>query len=497
MGDVRFDVVVAGAGNAALCAALAAREGGASVLVLERAPARARGGNSLFTGGLVRFPFGGLDDLRELLPELGDEEADTIEVAGYTQQAFYEDLARITEYEADPELAGLLTGEAYPAMRWMAAKGIRFGLAFGRQAFKRGDKFHFWGNAPVEFAGGGVGLTDGLFEVAKKNGVEVWYGARARKLVLGDSGEVVGIRVRRDGKDVLVGAGAVVLATGGFEANPEMRAKYLGPNWDVVKVRGTEYNTGDGITMALEVGAEPYGNWSGCHAVAWDANAPPMGNRKVGDAYQKHSYPFGLVVNKLGKRFLDEGADFRNYTYAKYGKEVLGQPGRVAFQLFDDKVMHLLRDEYRIREVTKGVGETLEEVAEQLEIDAAGLVRTVETFNGAAKDGPFDPTVLDGKGTSGIDPPKTNWSLPIDTPPFVAYAVTCGITFTFGGLRVSPSAEVLEAEGQPIRGLTAAGELVGGLFYHNYPGGTGLTSGAVYGRIAGKTAADFALARRD
>jgi tricarballylate dehydrogenase len=309
------------------------------------------------------------------------------------------------------------------------------------------------------------------------------------------TGGARGLVVRRDGSNVEVPAGAVVLATGGFEANPEMRAKYLGPNWDVVKVRGTEFNTGDGITMALEVGAQPYGNWSGCHAVAWDANAPATGDRKVGDGYQKHSYPFGIVVNKAGKRFLDEGADFRNYTYAKYGKEILNQPGRVAFQIFDAKVMHLLRDEYRIRETTKAEAADLSELARRLEIHPEGLGRTVRDFNAAVTDRPFEPTVLDGKCTLGIDPPKSNWALPIDTPPYVGYAVTCGITFTFGGVRVSRKAEVLDGDNQPIPGLTAAGEIVGGLFYHNYAGGTGLTSGAVFGRIAGRTAAAFARGR--
>jgi tricarballylate dehydrogenase len=495
MADRSYDVVVAGAGNAALCAALAVRELGASVLVLERSPQHARGGNSFFTGGLVRFPFHGVDEIRGLVTDLTDEEAAGIDVGQYTQEAFFADLARITEYQTDPELASLLTSEAYPTLRWMATKGIRFGLALGRQAFKRGQTFRFWGNAPVEFVGGGVGLVDGLFEAARREGIEVWYGARAKKLVADDGAPVQGLIVRRDGQDLKVRAGAVVLATGGFEANPEMRAKYLGPNWDVVKVRGTEFNTGDGITMALEVGAQPYGNWSGCHAVAWDANAPATGDRRIGDAYQKHSYPFGLIVNRLGKRFVDEGADFRNYTYAKYGKEILNQPSRLAFQIFDAKVMHLLRDEYRIREVTKGEASTLGELARQLDIHEEGFVRTVQQFNASIKDVPFDPTSLDGRGTEGIDPPKSNWAQAIDTPPFVGFAVTCGITFTFGGLRVNTRAEVLDADGAPIPGLMAAGELVGGLFYHNYPGGTGLSSGAVFGRIAGRSATEFARSR--
>ncbi|HSR42296.1 MAG TPA: FAD-binding protein, partial [Longimicrobiales bacterium] len=260
----------------------------------------------------------------------------------------------------------------------------------------------------------------------------------------------------------------------------------------VAKVRGTAHNTGDGLAMALEAGARPHGNFSGCHAVAWDANAPPTGDRKVGDGYQKHSYPLGIVVNRDGKRFVDEGADFRNYTYAKYGKEILNQPGRVAFQIFDSQVTHLLRDEYAIREVTKAESDSLEEVAGELGIDPEGLARTVEAFNASVTDDAFRPAVLDGKRTVGIDPPKSNWALPLEEPPFLGYAVTCGITFTFGGLKVDPDARILDLDGHPIAGLTAAGELVGGLYYHNYAGGTGLSSGAVFGRIAGRTAARFA-----
>jgi tricarballylate dehydrogenase len=213
------------------------------------------------------------------------------------------------------------------------------------------------------------------------------------------------------------------------------------------------------------------------------------GNRRIGDLYQKHSYPLGIIVNAKGERFVDEGADFRNYTYAKYGREILRQPHRVAFQLFDSKVTHLLRDEYRIREATHATSETIGELADALGIDREGLVRTVAAYNAAVQPGEFDPARLDGKRTEGITPPKSNWALPLDTPPYVGYAVTCGITFTFGGLRVDGRARVLDATGRPIPGLYAAGELVGGLFYENYAGGSGLMAGSVFGRIAGEGAA--------
>ena len=219
----------------------------------------------------------------------------------------------------------------------------------------------------------------------------------------------------------------VVLAAGGFEANAEMRCRYLGQGWELVKVRGIPYNTGDGIKMALDVGAQAHGHWSSCHAVAWDMNAPPFGDRVITELFQKHSYPFGIIVNLDGNRFLDEGADFRNYTYVTYGRALLTQPQGLAFQIFDDKVKHLLRDEYHIPQVTMAEANTIEELAQRLDIDPEGLARTVQEYNAAVQqDVPYNPTVKDGRGTVGITPPKTNWAQPIDTPPYLGYAVTCG-----------------------------------------------------------------------
>jgi tricarballylate dehydrogenase len=242
--------------------------------------------------------------------------------------------------------------------------------------------------------------------------------------------------------------------------------------------------------MALDVGAMPAGQWSGCHAVGWDRNAPEFGDLAVGDGFQKHSYPFGVMLNALGERFIDEGADFRNYTYARYGREILKQPRQFAWQVFDAKVRHLLRDEYRIRQVTKVSADTLEELCAKLEdVDAAAALATLRAYNAAVRtDVAFDPNVKDGRRTDGLAFPKSNWANTIDAPPFEAYAVTCGITFTFGGLRIDRDARVLDVDLAPIPGLYAAGELVGGLFYENYPGGTGLMAGAVFGRIAGRSA---------
>jgi len=372
----------------------------------------------------------------------------------------------------------------------MREKGVRFIPIYGRQAFKIEGKFKFWGGLTVEAVGGGPGLIKMLTDAATKRGIEIRYRTRALSL-LHDGVRVSGVRVRHDGAESELRSKSVVLACGGFESNSEWRTRYLGPGLDLAKVRGTRFNTGDGIRMAMDIGASPCGNWSGCHAVQWEMNAPEFGDLAVGDQFQKHSYPFAILVNAIGKRFVDEGADFRNYTYAKYGRVVLEQPGQFAWQIFDQKVKHLQRDEYKIRQITKVVGNTIEEFAHKLEgVNAEQFLKTIAEYNKAVRsDIPFNPNVKDGRRTEGLAINKSNWANTIDQPPFEGYAVTCGLTFTFGGLRITTDGEVLNTDYQPIRGLYAAGELVGGLFYFNYPGGSGLTSGAVFGRIAGTSAA--------
>lgn len=488
-----YDVIVAGAGNAGLAAAIAAREAGARVLVLEKAPFELRGGNSYFTGGLFRFAFSGIDDVATVVLDMMDSERAMVDVGSYPTRAYYEDVMRVTEGLSDPMLVETLVGGSLPTMQWLAAHGVRWVLAMGRQSFKVGDKFKFFGNLIVEAVGGGVGLSDMEFEAAERAGVEVRYGVKADGLQLDGRGAVTGVRIRSGDGYQDLSAKSVVLACGGFEANAEMRTRYLGADWELAKVRGTQFNTGDGHRMALGIGAQSYGHWSGAHAVAWDYGAPPYGDRKITDLYQKHSYPYSIVVNVQGKRFVDEGADYRNYTYAKYGREILKQPLRAAFQIFDQKTVHLQRDEYRIKEVTKGTANTIEDLADKLGIDREGLVQTVREYNAACRAGEFNPSVLDDCRTEGVTPPKSHWALPIDTPPYEAYAVTCGITFTFGGLRIDRRGQVLDTEERRIPGLYAAGEIVGGLFYYNYPGGSGLMAGAVFGRLAGKGAAEEAL----
>jgi len=486
----RYDVVVAGAGNAAFCAALAAREKVQKVLVLERAGEDEAGGNSRFTAGLMRVAYAGVDDLKRVIPDLTAEEIARTDFGTYTEAQFLDDMARLTEYRCDPDLTEILAKRSLATVEWMRAKGVRFTAAWGRQAFNIGGKFKFWGGLTVEAVGGGPGLVESLTQAANKNGIDIRYSARVTGLISDDDG-VQGVRVKKAGKTVEVRAKSVVLAAGGFQANSEWRARYLGPGWELAKVRGTRFNTGDVIRMALDAGAAPAGNWSGCHAVAWERNAPEFGDLAIGDQFQKHSYPWGVYINAHGKRFVDEGADFRNYTYAKYGRVILSQPGQFAWQVFDAKVKAQLRDEYKIRQVTKHTANSLEELCAKLEdTDGKAALEELKAYNAAVRqDIPFDPNVKDGRCTRGLAIPKSNWANTLDTPPFEAYAVTCGITFTFGGLRINTDAQVLSTDGDPIPGLFAAGELVGGIFWFNYPGGTGLTNGAVFGRIAGASAA--------
>ena len=488
----RPDVLVVGAGNAALCAAISAHEAGARVLMLEAAPFEERGGNSHFTGGAFRFAFRGVDDLAAVLPSLAHENLDHVDFGTYTQEQFFDDLFALTQYRTDPDLAEILVRSSLDTAKWFARQGVKLQPGLGRQAYKVDGKFKFWGGLALHIWGGGPEMLRALYANAERRGIPISFATPAVRLVRED-GRVTGVVAERNGVPVEIKAGAIVLACGSFESNPEMRARYLGPGWELAKVRGTRFNMGAGLTMALAIGARPYGHWSGCHSVAWDVNAPPYGDLTVGDQFQKHNYPFGLVINARGERYLDEGANFHSHTYAKYGAEIVKQPGMFAWQVFDAKVSHLLRGEYRIRRVTKAEAGTLEELAEKLDgVDAEAFLRTVRAFNAACRaDRPFDPNVLDGRRTVGLAIEKTNWANPLDTPPFHAYHVTTGVTFTFGGLKISTQAEVEDLYGRVIPGLYAAGEIVGGLFYHNYASGTGLMSGATFGRLAGRSAAQF------
>ncbi|MDQ6906843.1 MAG: FAD-dependent tricarballylate dehydrogenase TcuA [Chloroflexota bacterium] len=488
-----YDVVVVGSGNAGFCAAQAAREHTARVLIVEKAPHAWAGGNSYFTAGATRTTFATLDDLRPILDDLTDEQAAHIELPPYMPEQFMADMVRVTDGRCDRALASILVNDAAAVVRWMHAKGVRWKLMYERQSFQVAGKSRFFGNLPLGTVGEGKGLIAQHTAAALASGIEIRYDRPVVGLLRDAGGAVTGVAV--DGPDgrAEIAAGAVVLASGGFEADPQRRAAYLGPNWDVAKVRGTPYNTGEVLQMALDAGAQPYGHWSGCHAIQWDAGAPPTGDREIAHRFSKQSYPIGIVVNRNAARFLDEGADFRNYTYAKYGAEILKQPGAIAWQLFDAKTAPLLRqDEYTAPGVARSEAATIRDLAASLGLDPDALEETVSAFNAAIQPGDFNPAIKDGKRTVGITPPKSNWALPLDMPPYLAFAVTCGITFTFGGVKVDDGARVLDRADRPIPGLHAAGELVGGLFFSNYPGGSGLTSGAVFGRRAGTSAGQFA-----
>ena len=493
-----YDVIVVGAGNAALSAAISAKENCESVLVVEKAPDYFRGGNTYFTGGIIRFAFNGIDDIKAIIPDMSEAEENSVEVGKYTEDDYYDDMMRVTHGLSDPELAQILVSQSHPTMKWLQDNGVRFVLSFGRQAFKDGDKYRFWGGLVVEAVGAGKGLSDQQFEVCQRNGVEVRYATQGVNLIQDEGGRVSGLRVLGpEGFEDIAGR-SVVLASGGFEANAEMRCRYLGPGWEMVKVRGVPYNTGDGIRMALEVGAQSHGHYSSCHAVAWDMNAPAFGDRVITELFQKHSYPFGLIVNINGERFLDEGYDFRNYTYVTYGRALLTQPQGLAFQIFDEKVKHLLRDEYWIPQATMAQADTLEELATKLDIDPQGMVDTVQQYNAAVRtDIPYNPTIKDGRCTEGLALNKTNWAETLDTPPYYGWAVTTGISFTFGGVKINTRGQIVTNAQDPIPGLYAAGEMVGGLFYYNYPGGSGLSAGMVFGRLSGASAAEDAMKLKD
>jgi tricarballylate dehydrogenase len=487
----RVDVVVVGAGNAALCSALTAAEEGASVVILERMPEAKRGGNGVFTGGFLRFAFDGIDDLRAIVDLTPDEET-RLEVGKYTPEDFFLDVAEVTDYRSDPDLVDVLVSTSFESVKWLRGLGVPFLPSFGLHPASPDGKVRMQGIAPaVEVSGGGAGLIDALFRRVKAVGIPVLYETRAVGLVTGPTGAVSGVRVRHEGAEHTIHSAAVVLASGGFEASAEMRARYLGPSWDLVRVRGTSGNTGAGIAMAESAGAQTSGHWSGSHAAPLDINAPVYGDPNLSDAYVRRSYHLGITVNRNGERFFDEGADLESRTYSKMGQEIVQQPGQVAFQIFDARTVPLLRSEYTLRHTTRFQADTIAELAEKSGISPGRLQRTVDEFNAATSGEPIDPTTTDGVSADAVVPPKSNWATPIDTSPFVAFPVTCGITFTFGGVRVDADAQVIDEDGRPIPGLFAAGEVVGGLFYGNYPTGCGIMAGTVFGRAAGRSAASF------
>jgi len=476
-----YDVVVVGGGNAGLCAALSAAEHGGSVLLVEKAPEDDRGGNTKYCT-FYRFPYGGTEDIEKLVPDMSEEERKMIVVPPYTADMFYNDMMRVTRGRVDPEMLEVVVNNARPTIDWTIKHGVEQDLNRKARILYEG-KMYFEPGSPVEPKNAGVGLVDMLSKACEANGVEIVYETAAMKLLMDSSAGVNGVVVKtKSGLQEIIAKRGVILACGGFQASPEMRGKYLGTGWDIVKVRGTKWDTGDGLNMALAVGANTTGEWSGAHCTQVDAGGP---DHDMGDSTFRTSYQFGIIVDSEGKRFLDEGADYRLHTYARYGRDVLRQPNAWACQIFNQKdaTSGLLEPMYSVG-TPPIVANTIEELAEHLEIDPTNLAKTVTEYNNAVQEGEFRPATLDGKRTVGIEPPKSNWALKLDSPPFVAYPVTAGITFTFGGLETNKYAQVLDTTDHPIPGLYATGEIQG-FFYHNYAGATGLTRAAVFGRIGG------------
>jgi len=483
-----YDVIVAGAGNAALAAAVSARNAGAArVLVLEKAPEELRGGNTHFSGGLLRIRFDRVDEILRLAPEAKEISGFIEGIEPYPGEAFRADLQRMTEGHTDPELSEILISNSYETACWMAEEGIRFEPAISLSAVRVGDKIKWSKGAIVRAVNEGVGLSRMWFAAAKRKGVEIRYAAGATRLIQDGSGRVTGVVMRDRGGFHQVTARAVVLGCGGFEANAAWRAQYLGRPWDHARVRGTRYNQGDGLRMALEIGAMPWGQWSGCHATPINAAAPPFGDRKLTDKTNRLSYVYGVMINRAGVRFVDEGEDQALFTYAKFGGMILNQPRAVAYQIFDAKVTGLLEPRYANSEPI--MADNLEDLVQRLDVERDAAIRALAGFNAAAGHGRFNPGERDGMATKGLALPKSNWAQKLDTAPFCAYPVTGGITFSFGGLKVNERAGVIGTDWEPIAGLYTCGEMVGGLFHNNYPGGSGLMSGAVFGRIAGASAA--------
>lgn len=475
-----YDVIVVGGGNAGLCAALSAAEFGGSVLLVDKAPENEMGGNTKYCA-CYRFPYKGTEDILSLVPDISDEERSKLaEIPPYTVDMFYNDMMLATHGRANPEMLEVVVNNARPTIDWTIENGVEQELnSRGRIIYE--GKIYFEPGNPIMPRNYGPGLVEMLTKACQKKGVEIVFETMVTKLLVDSRAGVNGVAVKNAaGTQELSAKRGVVLASGGFQASPEMRAKYMGTGWDIMKVRGTKYDTGEVLNMALALNAKTTGEWTGGHCTQVDASAPDY---DMGDSAIRHCHQFGIIVNSEGKRFLDEGADFSLNTYARYGREVLRQPHAWACQIFSQELVKngLLLSTYNVG--ASIVAKTIGELAEQIEVNPTQLEKTIREYNNAVQPGEFIPAKLDGKKTIGIDPPKSNWATKIE-PPYVAYPVTSGITFTYGGLETNKYAQVLDTSDHPILGLYATGEIQG-FFYHNYPGATGLTRAAVFGRIGG------------
>ena len=453
-----YDVLVIGGGNAALCAAITARRAGASVLVLECATKDFRGGNSRHTR-----------DVRYM------HRAATDYVTGaYEEEEFWQDLLGVTGGATNERLARLTIRESETLGDWMPANGVRWQKPLrGTLHLMRSNLF---------MLGGGKAMMNAYYDTAAKLGVQVHYETEVQELEI-HGGEFVSAVAVSGGESRAVEAKTIVVASGGFEANIPWLKEYWGDAADNFIIRGTPHNQGRLLKELLRHGAQPEGDPRGCHAVALDARAPKFDG---GIVTRLDSVPFGIVVNKHVKRFYDEGEDFWPKRYAIWGRLIAEQPEQIAFSIIDSKGLpHFMPSVFPPVEAG-----SIGELATALEIAPGALTAVVDEYNCSVRDGKFDPGALDECRTDGLQPPKSHWARPIDTPPFYGYPLRPGITFTYLGVTVNEQAQVIMQNEQPAKNVFAAGEVMAGnILGRGYLAGFGLTIGSVFGRIAGREAA--------
>lgn len=468
------DVVVVGHGVSGLSTALSAHEAGATPVVLEKSPRENRGGHTRFAGGIFRVP---TEDPARAREELGLEETPE----RYTRPDFMRDLMDVSDGRADEELCRVLVDNAYDAATWLADRGVDFDVVDTTEEVGFGTTA-----GCVQADGEGAGVVAALSAALEAEGIDAHYGTEMREVLTDQRRAVEGVRAVADDGWRTYHADAVVVAAGSYVSSPEKRTRYFGREGDAYVVRGSRYNTGEALEAALDAGAMPGGQWGGGHQAMLDGNAPPV----EGGRTRINGYQYGLLLNRRGERFVDEGEDFLLKTYAKFGQAVYDQPGHEAFVVFDDTVPELVVSQMDSDPL---VADSLDGLLAELDLDAASARETVGEFNDATTDAPFDPDVLDGKHTEGLDPEKTNWAAPIDDPPYRCYPVTTGLTFAFGGLKITTDAAVLDTRGETLPGLWAVGNSTAEFFYGNYPGGSALMRGATFGRRAGRAAAESVL----
>jgi len=451
----RYDVLVIGGGNAALCAAISARREGARVLVLESADAFWRGGNTRHTRNM----------------RCAHDAATEILTGPYTEEEFFEDLMRVTGGRTDEPLARHMIHESKEMLGWIEQQGVRWQPSLGGTlSLGRTNSF---------FLGGGRAMLNALYETAQKLGVEVRYEAEVTELEI-ENGFFLSASLKSGEK---IHANTLVAAAGGFESNFEWLKKYWGDAADNFLIRGTRNNKGTILKLLLDKGVQEVGDPTQCHAVAIDARAPKYDG---GIITRLDCVVFGIVVNKHAQRFYDEGEDIWPKRYAIWGRLVAAQPDQIAYIVFDASSLKLFMPSlYPPIEAA-----TIPELAAKLELDPAALAKTVAGFNDAVRPGTFDDKILDDCRTEGLTPPKTHWARRIEAAPFYAYPVRPGITFTYLGTRVNKEARMIMKDGTPAANMFAAGEIMSGnVLGQGYAAGMGMTIGAVFGRIAGREAA--------